>query len=269
MNEELGVAIDAAKRAGAILLRHARHPAAVAWKAPGSPVTAADREASAFLTAAITGRFPQDAVISEEAASLAPPPRGRAWLIDPMDGTSEFIEGRDEFSVMIGLLEDRRPVLGVVYQPVAGKLYHAVRGAGAFLEQAGGTARLNVSPETEPARMTVARSRSHPSAAADAICERVGIRQHVDAGSIGLKIGLICEGRAHLYLHVERGLWQWDTCAPEVLLTEAGGTMTDLSGAPLRYGELLRHLYGVIASSGVIHRRIVEAWADVHGAPGG
>lgn len=269
MTEELTVAITVAREAGAILLKHYGRPTAAAWKGPGSPVTAADHEASDFLTGAINRRFPRDCIVSEETASAEAPARGgRVWMIDPMDGTSEFIQHRDEFSVMIGLLVEQQPMLGVIYQPTSGTLYYAELGSGALREEGGTVTPLRVSAETEPSRMTVARSRSHPAAGVDEACRRIGITRAIDAGSIGLKIGMICEGRAHLYLHVEQGLWQWDTCAPQTLLTEAGGKMTDLSGAALRYGAELRHTNGIVASNGVIHGRIVEALAHVQGAAG-
>ena len=108
--------------------------------------------------------------------------------------------------------------------------------------------------------MTIALSRSHYTPDIEAIQRKLGVRNSISSGSIGLKVGLICEGRAHLYVHTSPHTSQWDTCAPDVILHEAGGCMTDLSNIPLRYNESeLRNLYGVIASNGTIHQRIAKA----------
>lgn len=107
--------------------------------------------------------------------------------------------------------------------------------------------------------MTIALSRSHASRPVDLIYRRLGIRNVLVSGSLGLKIGLICESRAHLCLYPGSNTHQWDTCAPDVILREAGGTMTDLNNAPLQYNRSeLRNLHGVIASNGEIHDHIVE-----------
>src|SRR5881296_2532437 len=122
-------------------------------------------------------------------------------MIDPMDGTREFIEDRDEFAVQIGLVVDRTPVLGVVYQPTAGKLYYAARGLGAFLDSGGSVSKLHVSAEQVASRLTIVESRSHRSARVAAIRQQLRIAESVVTGSVGLKVAMVCEGRAHLYVH--------------------------------------------------------------------
>jgi 3'(2'), 5'-bisphosphate nucleotidase len=201
-------------------------------------------------------RFPGDAVLSEEEPDdPSRSGKSRVWIIDPMDGTREFIEHREEFAVMIGLALEGSPVLGVVYQPATGKLYAAAEGMGATLNVHGSRVALRVSSETDPPNMTIALSRTHPSPAVDAVRQRLGITQAIPYGSLGLKVGLICEGRAHLYLDLSGRTSQWDTCGPAALLHEAGA-----KGDPLRYNiPELRHHNGVIASNGTIHPRIVEA----------
>ena len=259
MQEELEAARTLAVRAGAILLEHYFQPG-IRWKGRGNPVTEADRSASAFLVEELRQLFPEDGILSEEepddATRLS---RSRVWIVDPLDGTMEFIDHRDEFAVMIGLSVDGTASLGVVYQPMTEKLYYAASGSGAFLVENRATRLLQVSRESNPCAMTIALSRSHHSPEVDVISRELGINNTVCCGSIGLKVGLICEGRAHLYLHTSRRTSQWDTCAPGVILHEAGGRMTDLLSAPLRYNDTeLRNLHGVIASNGTIHNRIVE-----------
>jgi 3'(2'), 5'-bisphosphate nucleotidase len=260
MPDDLETAKTLAIRAGAILLDHYSHPV-VRWKGRGNPVTEADRAASEFLVRELNRLFPDDGILSEEEADdprrLSKP---RVWIIDPLDGTMEFIQRIEEFAVMIGLSANGTASLGVVYQPSTCKLYYATLGGGAFLTENRTTKLLRVSSLSDPLGMTIALSRSHHTPDIEAIQRELGVRNSISSGSIGLKVGLICEGRAHLYVHTSAHTSQWDTCASDVILHEAGGCMTDLSNIPLRYNESeLRNLYGVIASNGTIHQRIAKA----------
>src|SRR4051794_9989599 len=118
VHEELEEVKRIAKQAGAILLEHFGGSTPVEWKSPGDPVTVADRKASEFIVHELHGLFPQDGILSEELPDNAVRlKRNRVWMIDPMDGTRDFIAGGDDFAVMIGLIEAGRPILGVVYQP--------------------------------------------------------------------------------------------------------------------------------------------------------
>jgi 3'(2'), 5'-bisphosphate nucleotidase len=265
MEKELETAKELAFRAGNVLLEHYAGKPDVQWKGQNDPVTAADRAVSELLVGELKRLFPEDGILSEEA-----PPnrshlsRSRVWIIDPMDGTREFIDHLGEFAVMIGLAIDGKAFLGVVHQPASEKMYYAMAGKGAFLKTGGVTIPLRVASESDPARMTIALSRSHHSSQVDFIRERLGIKGEIRSGSIGLKIGMICEGRAHLYLHPGKRTYQWDSCAPEAILREAGGRMTSAYGDPLHYGSPeLRNLHGIIASNGAMHERIVEVTRSV------
>ena len=260
MQEEMETAKTLAVRAGAILLEHYAHPS-VRWKGRGNPVTEADRLAGAFLARELRRRFPGDGILSEEEPDDdARLKRRRVWIIDPLDGTVEFIAHRDEFAVMIGLAVDGIARLGIVYQPPAQKLYYATEGSGAFLIENRATRLLRVSSASNPAAMTLALSRSHHSPDVDLIRRELGIETTICLGSMGLKAGLICEGSAHLYLNTSRNTSQWDACAPDAILHEAGGRMTDLFNTRLRYNDKeTRNLRGVIASNGTIHDQVVEA----------
>jgi 3'(2'), 5'-bisphosphate nucleotidase len=259
MQEDLETARTLAIRAGAILLEHFARPA-VRWKGYRNPVTEADRLANDFLVKELKGLFPRDGILSEEEPDRDDRLNARrVWIIDPLDGTMEFINRIDEFAVMIGLSIDGTARLGVVYQPVTQKLYYAESGSGAFVTENRSTRLLRVSSESDPVRMTIALSRSHPSVEVDAIQRELGIAHTICLGSLGLKVGLIVEGRAHLYLNTSPHACQWDTCAPEAILREAGGRMTDLFNAPLQYNRLeVQNLNGVIASNGPIHDRIAK-----------
>jgi 3'(2'), 5'-bisphosphate nucleotidase len=257
---ELQSAKDLAIRAGAILLKHYAKTTLVEWKGKNDPVTEADREVSRFLVDELRSRFPNDAILCEEEKDdLARLTASRVWILDPMDGTKEFIAQRGEFAVMLGLAVDGEARLGVVYQPTEDKLYYGGAGLGAFITQHGATKALQVSPETDFSRTTMAVSRSHLGATTEAIRTRLGIDQTIRTGSLGVKIGLLCEGRAQVYVQ-GRGTSLWDTCGPEAILHEAGGRLTDSRGIPIRYNVAeVRNLYGVIATNGVLHEKVIEA----------
>src|SRR5499426_1092875 len=200
----------------------------------------------------------------EEPDNLRRLTESHVWMIDPMDGTREFIEHRGEFAVQIGLVVDGTPVLGVVYQPTTEKLYYAAHGLGAFLESNSTVRPLHVSTERTAARMTMAVSRSHRSARVEAIRERLKIKNVIRMGSVGLKVGAVCEGHAHLYIHTGSRTHLWDTCGPEAILREAGGRMTDIFNNPLNYGgRELRNPNGLIASNGVVHDRAAQVAQSV------
>jgi 3'(2'), 5'-bisphosphate nucleotidase len=239
------------------------------------PATQADREASAFIVAELRRRFPADGVLSEEAdddgGRLA---CERVWMIDPIDGTKDFIERKGSFAVQIGLAigdgEKHVSRLGVVYHPVADRLYFARHGGGAWVETpAGETCPLTVSKARDLSEMTVVATRSHRSPLFLDLLDLLGPREIITMGSLGLKVMRVAEGRADYYLNNSRGQsWEWDLCAPEAILREAGGTVTDLDGNPFRYNrEKPRLEGGILASNGSCHetlrRRALEMEALV------
>ncbi|HEX4997221.1 MAG TPA: 3'(2'),5'-bisphosphate nucleotidase CysQ [Terriglobia bacterium] len=260
-SQELEAAKEIAVAAGAILLEHYAGAPVVEWKGVGDPVTSADRAASGFISAELKRRFPGDFILSEEESdSMERLSRPRVWIVDPMDGTKEFIARVGEFAVMIGLSVGGRPVVGAVYDPTNATLYFAAAGQGAFVSDGRETRPMRVNGESDPARARIALSRSHPSIRVDRVRRRMNIRNSIQRGSIGLKIALICEGKAHLYLHINDHTSQWDTCAPDAILREAGGRLTDTDGAALTYNRReTRNLRGVVATNGVIHDRVVKA----------
>lgn len=265
MEKELEIVKDIAREAGRILLEFYAGDHDVQWKGYDDPVTAADHAASEYIVAELQKHFPGDGILSEEATDdQARLSRSRVWMIDPMDGTKQFIERLGEFAVMIGLAVDGEAHLGVVYRPVDDRLFYAAPGVGAFIEEKWTTKRLQVSTVSDPAQMAAAMSRSHHSPRVDLINERLGIRNHVRSGSVGLKVGLIAEGRAHLYLHLGSKTNHWDTCAPEAILREAGGVMTDTRGEQLKYNTpQTRNMYGVVATSGPLHAEVLKVAAAV------
>jgi len=221
------------------------------------PVTAADRAASRLIVEALTTEFPDDAILSEEEADnldtrLA---AKRVWIIDPIDGTAGFVKKDGDFAVQIGLAEGGKPILGVVYMPAHNTLNFAVRGQGAFASVDHGEATpLRVSDKTDLRSLSLAMSRNHPSARMSRVIEHFGFKNICRRGSVGLKVALIAGQECDIYIHPSPRTKLWDTCAPQVILEEAGGKFTDLFGREIDYsrGEL-QNWDGIVASNAASH----------------
>lgn len=212
-------------------------------KADDSPLTAADLAAHEAIVSGLGALTPGWPVLSEESAEDSAATRQgweRYWLVDPLDGTKEFVKRNGEFTVNIALIEDGAPVLGVVHVPVKGVDYYGCEGLGAFRREAGGDARpISVtSPAAEPVR--VVGSRSHRGSSLDAFLERLGEHEMVAMGS-SLKLCLVADGSADVYPRLGPTS-EWDTAAADAVVRAAGGRVVQLDGTPLAYnkpGEIL------------------------------
>jgi 3'(2'), 5'-bisphosphate nucleotidase len=259
LQHELDVAMHLARQAGEAVMRYYRTGLDVQKKAGDEPVTMADRVADALIVRGLRAAFPNDGLLTEESDDdFSRLEKERVWIVDPLDGTTEFINETGDFSVQIALTLRGRPVLGVVYQPTEALLYRAVRGGGAFCVKNGQTLRLRVSTETDPPRMCLGASRSHYSAFVRAARQKLGIREVRRVGSVGLKVGMLAQGTCDLYLATTVAK-EWDLCAPHLLLEEAGGTLTNLCGErPIYNQPKVAECRGLIASNGQIHAHLVE-----------
>ncbi len=256
MKRELEVALALAREAGAEAVRLRDGGLVIEMKPGDEPVTHADKRASELILAGLARAFPDDPVISEEA----PPPPGalaatRKWFVDPIDGTKDFIRGTDGFAVMIGLVIDGRPALGVVYQPTLDRMFHASP-EGAFVWTSGGIERLAVSTVATAGETRLVSSASHRTSDHDQIKQTLGIGDELAVGSVGVKLCLIAMGVRDLYVNPSAKTKAWDTCAPEAILVAAGGRLTDLFDAPIAY-DTLPQLRGLVGSNGVIHDEVV------------
>ena len=270
LHHELPIVEQLVREAGALVRAYYDNGVDVAWKGVNDPVTAADRAANEHLVAGLRRAFPGDGILSEESHDdRTRMTRRRAWIVDPLDGTKEFIGRIGEFSVMVGLAIEGEAVLGVVYQPVADLLYRGAPGLLAELVQDGSARPLAVSAIAEPAQMRLVASRSHRDPLVDSVCRQLGVTQDRPSGSVGLKVGLLATGQCDLYIHPSPGLKEWDTCAPDAILRAAGGAISDAWGRPLRYNKAdVRQRQGLAASNGVIHARIVAATSAAAEAAG-
>jgi 3'(2'), 5'-bisphosphate nucleotidase len=225
-----------ADRAGAVILEHYQGDLVVRAKADASPVTAADEAAEAVIVARLAELTPQVPVIAEERVASGHVPdvdAGAFWLVDPLDGTKEFVSRKGEFTVNIALIEGREPILGVVLAPALRQAWWGARGKGASARDADGHTRKIAARKARPGGLVAIASRSHRDAETQAFLDQVGVTECMSAGS-SLKFCLVAEGKADLYPRFGRTM-EWDTAAGHAVLSAAGGRVTTRDGAPFRY----------------------------------
>jgi 3'(2'), 5'-bisphosphate nucleotidase len=271
LESERTLALALARECGALALSYQRGGQLDTRDKPDNegPVTRADTEVNARIVRALQAAFPGDDVVAEESgAALAG--RARCWYVDPIDGTTEFARGEDEWAVQIGLCVDGEPVLGVVHEAGAGRLHWGVRWRGearAGSEHAGAPRPLTPSPRGL-AELRLVSSKSHASPKIGAVMQALGIpaERNLRIGSTGVKTAAVARGLADLYVHPSRGTKLWDVCAPHAVLAAVGGVVTDVRGAPLRYDPTrLSNDFGLLASHGRHHDEIAAALRPVVG----
>lgn len=242
--------IAIAEQAGAVILEHYAGGTTVSTKADASPVTAADEAAEAVILAALKELTPSLPVVAEEAVAQGKVPEvggGPFWLVDPLDGTKEFISRNGEFTVNIALVEERRPVLGVVLAPARGIAWWGAMGQGACRREGGEVRTIQVRPRPAQGAVAVA-SRSHRDAATDAWLAENGITDTVSAGS-SLKFCLVAEAKADVYPRFGTTM-EWDTAAGHAVLRAAGGEVRTTAGEPFLYAKPAFRNPGFIAYGG-------------------
>lgn len=251
------MAETAAREAGRAILKYYKKTYNVCDKGADSPVTSADLESNQVLRDRLLRAFPDFGWLSEESAD-APDRLGcpTLWVVDPLDGTRDFILGTDEFAVSVGLVRDGRPILGVIYIPPLDLLYAAARGHGAHLN---GTrivpsAQSNVSE----ARLIVSRSECERDGLSE-VLRKVNVR-HIDyVGSAALKMARVAAGKADAYVTLTPKN-EWDFCAGEAILNEAGGRVTDGRGEAFRYNRKQTRVSNLTASNGPLHDALLETF---------
>ena len=240
MREALLHAIAAiAEDAGAAILGVYESDFAVRHKDDGSPLTRADEASEGVILPALAALTPDIPIVSEEqvAAGAGPKTIGRRyWLVDPLDGTKEFVKRNGEFCVSIGLVKDGRPSLGVLHGPVGGVTYAGEVGVGAWMRRGGETEKPIAcrQPPVDGLDVVVSRSHNAPGATAEVLA-RVRVRGHVAQGS-ALKFAVLAQGRADLYVRAGPTC-EWDTAGGHALLEAAGGRVMQLDHTPLEYGK--------------------------------
>ena len=240
---------EAAREAGEAILEVVRRGFDVEAKADSSPVTEADRAAELVILAALARAAPAVPVIAEEeaAAGRIPAHGDRFFLVDPLDGTKEFVRGGDDYTVNIGLIEGGMPRLGAVFAPATGRLHGGLVGEGAWVDD--GDGRKSIATRLRGEQLTAVASKSHLNQATiDYLQEAAGGCDYVAVGS-SLKFCIVAEGKADIYPRASPTS-EWDTAAGHAVLLAAGGLVDGPNGDALRYGKPTFLNRGFVATSG-------------------
>ncbi len=261
---DLSFSIEAARIAGERVLGLR---ATGRWKDEPVLADVGDQAADGFLQGFVRGRYPQDGILSEETAdSRARLSQQRVWIIDPLDGTREYSQGRDDWAVHVALAIDGRPALGAVALPAQQRVLWGVCQDGARLAGIEGAGQLFDGSSHAPSPPRIAVSRSHTPSWMPALAQELGA-ELVPCGSVGAKVALLLLGQADLYAH-RKGLKEWDTCAPEVLARALGWFVGRLDGSPVPYNqenphhdeflvcrpEARKKLLGALQTAGAVRR---------------
>ena len=263
---ELEIAAKIAREAAVLVRSYRGKRLQIESKAGNEPVTEADRAANTLILERLAAAFPKDVILSEEVPdSGARLGRSRIWMVDPIDGTSDFILGDTGFVVMIGLVIDGRPTVGAVAHPLSEKVYGGIVDGGAWVEDSKGERTpLRTSTIARAPGIRLVASKSHRTPKVDAVRKALMITDEMNVGSVGLKIGLVAESARDLYVYTGGRTKIWDTCGPEAILIGAGGRMTDMDGRPLCYSdEDLYNRRGIIASNGPLHDLVTATLAPL------
>ncbi|MFN7116488.1 MAG: 3'(2'),5'-bisphosphate nucleotidase CysQ [Saprospiraceae bacterium] len=237
-----GEVAQIARRAGAAILSVYANvdEMPVELKSDASPLTLADKASNDIITSGLVQLSVKFPIISEESKLVAYEERCQYehfWMVDPLDGTKEFLKRNGEFAVNIALLEHDRPIIGVVYVPVTDELFWAVEGGGAYLERQGEQVQLQAAPfHLDDVGLNVLYSRSHMNAETAEFIKQFRQPNLLSKGSV-IKFLMLAKGEAHLYPRMG-GTSEWDTCPAQLILEEAGGKVIDWeTKLPMRYNK--------------------------------
>lgn len=245
LTSELDIAHRLAREAGDAALRLLGHGTG---RSGSSPVTETGRAAAEIMVDGLRTAWPEDTIVSEDLPGADRPATSpRVWFVKPLDASRECLARTGEFSIMIGLVVQDEPVLGVIHRPAEDILYSAARGAGAWVERQGRTMRLSCDDiDGRAPRLTYARA--HADTLLDSMIDALATTDVESCTPVGIACAGIAENQRDLFIDPVPYLKEWDTCAPEVILREAGGHVTDCLGRPLRYNRPdPRHPHGILA----------------------
>jgi 3'(2'), 5'-bisphosphate nucleotidase len=235
LQDMLRTAIFAAQQACEKILSVYNTDFSFTQKQDSSPLTLADTASNETITSLLCGKYPRIPLLSEESENHVPEDAEYCWIVDPLDGTKEFIKRNGEFTVNIALVHRRKPVLGVIAVPVTGLVYFAAKGSGAFKQDADGVRPIQVSGKLKD--LVWVGSKTHSGEQEEELIKRKGclIKTTIQAGS-SLKGALVAEGKADMYYRF--GLTsEWDTCAMQCIVEEAGGIFRQMDGSEMEYNR--------------------------------
>ena len=254
---ELDIAIKAAQEASKVILEIYQKEYNTFTKTDNSPVTDADLKSNKVINEILSNT--KYSILSEEdiddQSRLS---KDMIWIVDPLDGTSDFIDKTGEFTVMIALVQNKKPILGVIAWPTEKILFVAQKNCGAFRYSNDKWDKISVTKIDELPKCRTVGSRHHLSEKEKEFIKKIGIEDFTSIGS-SLKVGKISSGQAEAYITTTNKMKEWDTAASYCIVSEAGGKMTDMLGNDLTYNNKnVYHQNGILVTNGLIHDKIVE-----------
>jgi len=254
---ELDIAIEAAKDASNTILEIYQSNYNTFTKTDNSPVTDADLKSNNVINKILSNT--KYSILSEEdiddQSRLS---EDMIWIVDPLDGTSDFIDKTGEFTVMIALIQNKKPILGVIAWPTEKTLFVAQKNCGAFRYSNDKWDKISVTKINELSECRTVGSRHHLSEKEKEFIKKIGIEDFTSIGS-SLKVGKISSGEAEAYITTTNKMKEWDTAASYCIISEAGGKMTDMAGNELTYNNKnVYHQNGILVTNGLIHDKIIK-----------
>ena len=254
---ELDIAIKAAQEAGDAILEIYQKDYNTFTKTDDSPVTDADLKSNKIINEILSNT--KYSILSEEdiddQSRLS---KDMIWIVDPLDGTSDFIDKTGEFTVMIALIQNKKPILGIIAWPTEKILFVAQKNCGAFRYSNNKWDKISVTKIENLSKCRVVGSRHHLSDKEKEFIKKIGIEDFTSIGS-SLKVGKISSGEAEAYFTTTNKIKEWDTAASYCIITEAGGKMTDMLGNQITYNNKnVFHQNGILVTNGLIHNKIVK-----------
>ena len=255
---ELDIAIQAAKEAGEAILEIYQRDFQSHTKKDDSPITEGDIKSNEIIKKILSQT--NHAILSEEEdddqSRLS---KDTLWIVDPLDGTSDFIDKTGEFTIMIALVKNKKPILGVIGWPTEKTFFVAQKGSGAFRYSDEQWKKISVTNVSELPKCRTVGSRHHLSDREKLFIKKLGIEDFTSIGS-SLKVGKISSGEAEAYITTTNKMKEWDSAASYCIISEAGGKMTDMSGNDITYNNKdVFHQNGILVTNGLIHQDALDA----------
>lgn len=254
---ELDIALEAADEAGKAILEIYKGEFMEFTKKDDSPITEADLKSNEIIKKYLS-KTPHQILSEEDKDDLERLSKDTIWIVDPLDGTSDFIDKTGEFTVMIALVKNKKPILGIIGWPTEKTFFVAQKDKGAFKFSNNEWKKISVTDTSDLTKCRTLGSRHHLSEKEKSFIKKLGI---VDFTSIGssLKVGKISSGEAEAYITTTNKMKEWDSAASYCIITEAGGKMTDMLGNEIVYNnENVYHQNGILVTNGLIHNKIIE-----------
>lgn len=255
---ELHLATELAEKAGKEIMRFFGEQMTSGEKSNQTPVTEADYVAEKIIVQGLRSKFSYPILSEETVNDLFRSKSEYVWVVDPLDGTRSFIKGESSFAVLIGLTRKGSPLLGVVYMPAIDELYFAEMNKGAYFVEKNHANKIHVSKKSEPSELRIFASKeifAKPSS-----LHAFGFQNIDRIGGFSAKAMAVATGQADLYINIDAKGSEWDTCAPEIIVQEAGGKITDVYGKQLKYNQTdpTRTNGEIVSNATAVHDKVIQ-----------